>query len=1329
MVPQYIEEPRYNEYHRPESYHNTSPSPPQLAPNSYLPSAPAYHYQENVPSGSAQSLHPQSLATPSSPSGQRRNKWASIAEQTYSPVVSPPLPDHRVLVHRQDTPSTVMTTMPPSPTSTLDYEPQPQAHDVHNGSGWTQQPDGYNSFEHRSCDTCGQQKDDQGFCHFCGNADRRQATGQYMHGHIEPWVQHDRNHEDQSMIGHTPVHEDVTKQESPQTHDTLANNTHGTDKSASVGTTNIPAASALGYGGPSDWEYFGVHTEDEIDDTYLFSPNQNGMALPTDAAELPSKSTPPPNVHEQEQANQIIEAEPVPIPPSQASLPAETFSSKAGLLTLQTTLPPLPIPQPAVVVPRTSPVPPTRSTSENISTPIETSQSIQVEQRKTDEAIIAGSGQSKVSTDIFVEKPKHQQQASRQLERSILPKLVDSGHIEIQAANQTNSRPTASQTIVLEREEVSGERPQGLSSTDLLYTKPIEHDEKSVLHQVHSPKDPYSDLDSWAKASLSRFVVMLRSEASASTDNEKLHVFTSLMSKESMLRAVLYGAMPNPSADGIDKLAQPAPVVTKVINVEANSVGDVLVNPPQIDSIPSGPVGAPLSHRNTLSPSEVHLASTERSVLPAQSSKSLTTNALVRRDSSPHPLKSLQQDKDHNSQVNPEPQHDQELAAQLRDAPRQREKVPISDIETNQSGRALPGSKEPTPLENPSKAAAQNLTTREEPSTLAISIPDSYNGTESEADIEYSPGGRPIVSRPSRGPTRSEQYSKDNPKHTSPSQEVATRASASQGQHSTGSHSPGADAPIVVDIAWDSHTPASPTAGAAQRISSPTPPAVANEHPAYAPNRRTESSSRAFEQPSTLSKYRAYSALDRISFNAGTTMRTASVISKERDALDLASQRPEVHVSRGLSEAIDALQKILPAGRTLDAATGHQEKIAAAKYEIETVQDEFGFIKKTVVAWDAEAKKTREKNERNRRLRQEQSEEKIDGLFHDNEIGYSDIGALEVEYKKKEAERRAQEENDEQESFVRNVFETVTGKIQGEIDHLSSHYGSLNNILDKAVACKETFDLQEERPEISQVLEVVLTAQAKLEVRHRKVVEAVLEKERRFRKAQLAPLYTEGKITEMKKLEKQFDLQERELILEAARKKDERANNLIHTIDEHTQRGIKDNQEYTMTISGGIRAISEAMSHASTMDDLIDSRAVLTLASSTLSYLLANSLKLTQQSNAADVILNDADYDLSMADAKVANAGSETFKRLKEEKAQEDVKLKEDLRQRIRTVKTVSDMVTEQVEALVARVKDVESNGVKDGRPLPEETKPKQEGPNAEGVGRGQAEEQPSARG
>jgi hypothetical protein len=51
---------------------------------------------------------------------------------------------------------------------------------------------------------------------------------------------------------------------------------------------------------------------------------------------------------------------------------------------------------------------------------------------------------------------------------------------------------------------------------------------------------------------------MLRSEASANTDQEKLHVFTSFMSKELLLRTVLYGAMSDLSGDGTNRLAQPA---------------------------------------------------------------------------------------------------------------------------------------------------------------------------------------------------------------------------------------------------------------------------------------------------------------------------------------------------------------------------------------------------------------------------------------------------------------------------------------------------------------------------------------------------------------------------------------------------------------------------------------------------------------------------------------------------------------------------------------------------------------------------------------------------
>jgi len=223
------------------------------------------------------------------------------------------------------------------------------------------------------------------------------------------------------------------------------------------------------------------------------------------------------------------------------------------------------------------------------------------------------------------------------------------------------------------------------------------------------------------------------------------------------------------------------------------------------------------------------------------------------------------------------------------------------------------------------------------------------------------------------------------------------------------------------------------------------------------------------------------------------------------------------------------------------------------------------------------------------------------------------------------------------------------------------------------------------------------------------VIEAVLEKDRRFRKTQLAPLYTEGKVTEMKKLEKRFDLTERELVLEAARAKDDRANKLTHTVDENTLRGIQDNQEYTTTISGGIGTITQAMSHDSDVRDPIDIRELLTLASSYVSRLLANSRRLVQQSNSTDVILNDADYDISVAEAKVANADGETLKRLKDEKQQEDVKLKQDLEQRMSSVNTDSGVVTEQIEGLIVRVGDIEGKGKKDGKPVPQESSFKHE--------------------
>jgi hypothetical protein len=238
-------------------------------------------------------------------------------------------------------------------------------------------------------------------CQFCDNEERVDATEQYMQGHVDPLLRQDRTRENESMSGHNQVHEDDMRQESPHTHDILPINNHNipdvkgaldTDESAaraSVGSAGVSAASALGHGRPSDWEHFGVHAEDEIDDTYLFSPRRSVFVLPSDAAELPSKLTPPPNVHEQEQANQAL-AQPEQGPPSlssQVASQAEAPSSEASQSTVQSDLPPLPATEHAAAVPRSGPMPPTRATFSETFTRIGNNQPSQSGQQKIDDAM------------------------------------------------------------------------------------------------------------------------------------------------------------------------------------------------------------------------------------------------------------------------------------------------------------------------------------------------------------------------------------------------------------------------------------------------------------------------------------------------------------------------------------------------------------------------------------------------------------------------------------------------------------------------------------------------------------------------------------------------------------------------------------------------------------------------------------------------------------------------------------------------------------------------------------------------------------------------------
>lgn len=1204
-------------------------------------------------------------------------------------------------------------------------------------------------------------------------------------------------------VNPSQAHESTQQHGSPQASHAAAENQVGTpdvkpvvspvgilSAKAALGASDVSAASALGYGGPSDWEHFGSSVADEVDDTELFSRKGNpAQMIANDNVELLSQPAPSRPENKDSQSSPFF-AELEQGTPSSAHLP------------LQPHLGPLPT-SPSVAQNNSAPLfaatsaatpPSDNQLAPERSGPIErvgdsaSGSPAQSQYQTIDEAIHIWSEPSKVSTkegsleqiapgmakqSDAVEYENHSpQQPSGQLETLDPPRPEGLVHSSMQHTTKNETRSEERQVGVIEEVGASGLVQQHLPVRDSSKANPLEHIVDLAHQRAHDSEDAYSDLDPWAKASLNRYTGMLRAEASATTDASKLQIFEAFMAKESLLRAVLYGASPEITFNTITRLGQPSSSVTKPADLDRHTEDGRTTASPQAEPRPSTPANAPSQQRATpLSPPKEQSASVETGNSCVRTPSPMANPAVPQGE----PLTHLVEVPLLNDISRPE-QPKMPLSPQIQEQSTSRREKSTSPIE------AVPLEKQPalqghflTTVAVPSSAQSSETDLREEEQpTLKLATTGSYAETNLEDDIQYSPGGRPIVPRPDREQPRDQKVAAQSSQHPVSHQQVTKRECGGQ-KYDGRPSSPGADAPIVVTATWDNTSARLPRStsvppgldSGVQRSSSQGYQEVATTRPAYTPFRYIQDSSPDSGHPSSSqSYYKAYSAPRQTSVDSGMSLRNKSAIQTRRGTLDSASasrrehndtlvenrkvfwdsgkiingktnlpevnenipesqatilggrpgsprtafQHPGAHEVSTVHEAIATLKRTLPASRGQVPTLANNPQVDAAKHDVDNVHDDFTFIKKTVVAWDAEAKKIRALHEKERRVRQEQSEERIDGLFHDDEIGYSDIGVLEAEFKTAEAEKRALEEEEEQNSFLRSVFHVVTNKIQEEIDHLSGQYNMLMSLLIHAVTCKTTLDLDEDRPEITQVLEVILIIHSKLEIRHKKIFEALLEKDRRSRKTRLAPLYTEGRITEMKQLEKEYEKIEREATLEAARKRDGRANELIEAIDEHTIRGIKENQDCIRVLSREIRTIDEAISVGSRIDDLNELHADLTFARTLLTYLLANSTRLMQQSHSADGILNDADYDVSVAEARLANADAKTFERLGEEKDGEDAKLKVELEQRCSTVKEDFGVADQLADALIARLKDVDSEDKgRVGTPVPGHSDPEHE--------------------
>ena len=768
--------------------------------------------------------------------------------------------------------------------------------------------------------------------------------------------------------------------------------------------------------------------------------------------------------------------------------------------------------------------------------------------------------------------------------------------------------------------------------------------------------DPYADLEPEFKASLKRYGAMLRKESAAETDEAKFDIFQAFVKKELRLRSLLYGIeLPKETKDAVKaipaatKPAEP-PKVIESVKQEQPVVEQPVSKPTQI------PAAAPIVAKPVEAP----------------------------RTDPPQAFQS------------PRPSAPPVVTKPSSEArrPSKDESFVMVGSGGNEEGEYSPGGR-PRMTKNPT----------------ATTVPPSIS-----VDT-FPPRGQSLPKKP--------DASALSPSINAPM--------VIDDYRTPGPPSPGINAPILV-LPEMAH-PSGAASGTSTPGNKPSKPIKFEPaRPAYTPFRYSAATQE--EKPKSMQPAdKSYSTLRHSVIDSGRLMKADNLIPPARPTtasgrreheeafIGLIRQqsmavrqkpktpgpggippipgaiRPGGADARGppppsmrvgtpanaapkdpLKQAVAGLRSVLPTEAppaTPIDGPGHP-KLKIVKAKVDGVPDEFGFIHTKVVEWDKTNKEVRKEQDAERHARQVESEAHIDGLFNDNEIGYADIGDLEAEFKLAEAERRFQENKEELESFTTQVFNPVTERLQKEIAELTTAYTLAMDLLDlESEPVSRLLKGDSDKPRMSDVMTCVLALFNKIEVRHQKVAEAHVERERRRKHLELTVLYTNGDTVAVKTLEKDFAVAEKLQVLHEARGKDNRANKLMDSFDRATVRGLGDNQtfiddlltklqELKKVTGGGASQNSDGNKAALYEKD--GARDSLTLAQEVVNTVITDSRRLLALSNEADVLLNESDFGVSVAEARTANADTATYGKLESEKAKEDTKLIEEMNTRVNSV-------------------------------------------------------------
>ena len=368
-------------------------------------------------------------------------------------------------------------------------------------------------------------------------------------------------------------------------------------------------------------------------------------------------------------------------------------------------------------------------------------------------------------------------------------------------------------------------------------------------------------------------------------------------------------------------------------------------------------------------------------------------------------------------------------------------------------------------------------------------------------------------------------------------------------------------------------------------------------------------------------------------------------------------------------ETTEALADLLPSSITSATPNPAIEKV---RRKLEPLQDDSSNLEQLTKDWEKTAAVIRKKLDSARRARQEDNEEDNNDAFDNNEISYAALNVLEDEFKQKENSLKAQEDRDEYKSYVEAVFDKTYDALQADVKSLMDLYIETENLLHTSVSGLKSLNPTSAAPSTQASLELLQEVHKCILTRQDAVVAAVAERDKRYKKTETAPLYAAGNITKMKAVEKHFENAEKQALVRALREKAGKVGELVTVMEEVVVSAVGVEQREIDAIVDAIRDI----------DDGAADTKLLTRAQDTLSHLKTSSTALLRIFKDIGIAHNAAVLDAEIAQAKAEGADAA---QLDEEKVKGEKKFVDEYERRVEVIEQDGSEIAELVKRKMVR--------------------------------------------